>query len=128
MHEGAKQLLIRLRRKAKKGARGYPVGTLAFYGPDDRRATKAVAAIVEQEGAEPSRVEKWQRDDGDVRSDARVLEAILAFFSMNGPRSIVMPDRIVGCPHEEGIDYERTTCPKCPFWANRDRWTGDLIH
>lgn len=37
------------KRLAKKGFRGYPVGTLAFYGPDDRRATKMVASIVEGE-------------------------------------------------------------------------------
>ena len=50
MHDTASQLLKRLEKRAKKGARGYPVGTLAFYGPDDRRASKMVAAIVEREG------------------------------------------------------------------------------
>ena len=20
------------------------------------------------------------------------------------------------------------TCPKCPFWANRDRWSGEMVH
>jgi hypothetical protein len=29
-----------LRNRAKKGFLGYPVATIAFYGPDDRRATK----------------------------------------------------------------------------------------
>src|SRR4051812_9319014 len=41
---------------------------------------------------------------------------------------VVMTDRIIGCPHEEGIDYEGTTCPTCPFWAGRDRWTGKRLH
>jgi hypothetical protein len=36
--------------------------------------------------------------------------------------------RIIGCPHEEGIDYEGATCPACPFWAGRDRWTGKRLH
>jgi hypothetical protein len=31
-------------------------------------------------------------------------------------------------PHEEGIDYEGATCPACPFWAGRDRWTGTRLH
>jgi len=48
----------RLTKKAKKGFRGYPVGTLAFYGPDDRRATNLVASIVEGEDEEPSVTEK----------------------------------------------------------------------
>jgi hypothetical protein len=39
-----------------------------------------------------------------------------------------MTDRIIGCPHEEGIDYEGAACPACPFWAGRDRWTGERVH
>ena len=35
-----------------------------------------------------------------------------------------MTDRIIGCPHEEGIDYaDGTVCPMCPYWQDRDRWT-----
>ena len=30
----------RLSKKSKRGFRGYPVGTLSCYGPDDRRASK----------------------------------------------------------------------------------------
>ena len=44
------RLKKRLVKKAKRGIRGYPVGTLNCYGPDDRRASKLVAAIVEHEG------------------------------------------------------------------------------
>jgi hypothetical protein len=43
------------------------------------------------------------------------------------PPSVVMADRIIGCPHEEGIGYEGATCPACPFWAGRDRWTGKRL-
>ena len=43
----------RLEKKAKRGFRGYPLATLAFYGPDDRRASKAVASIIEGEDEEP---------------------------------------------------------------------------
>jgi hypothetical protein len=32
-------------------------------------------------------------------------------------------------PAEEGIDYpEGETCPLCPFWKGRDRWTAQRIH
>jgi hypothetical protein len=38
-----------------------------------------------------------------------------------------MTDKIIGCPHEEGIDYpDGEQCPVCPYWAGRDRWTGAL--
>ena len=40
-----------------------------------------------------------------------------------------MTDRIIGCPHEEGIDYEGSVCPRCEFWANRDSaGIGEVIH
>jgi hypothetical protein len=40
---------------------------------------------------------------------------------------VAMPDRIIGCPHEEGIDYEGEYCPRRAFWIGRDRWTGKLV-
>jgi hypothetical protein len=45
-----------------------------------------------------------------------------------GVRSVAMVDRIIGYPHEEGIDYQGPTCPLCPFWAGRDRWSGERVH
>jgi len=46
----------------------------------------------------------------------------------NEAKSVVMADRIMGCPHEEGVGYpDGSKCPKCPFWAIRDRFTGEKI-
>ncbi len=122
------RLKKRLAKKAKRGFRGYPVGTLACYGPDDRRATKLVAAIIEDEGGEAKEIQKWYSDQGDVRDDLEIIEAVATFLEQQGARSVVMPETIVGCPHEENIDYHGDVCPECPFWANRDRWAGKLIH
>lgn len=117
-----------LTKKARKGFRGYPVATIAFYGPTDKKATKIVVGIVvhEDAGAEPLR--KWFSET-DVRNDHVVLEEALDFIREQDAQSVVMVDRIIGCPHEEGIDYaEGGYCPQCPFWKNRDRWTGDAMH
>ena len=127
MSSKTSQARKRLAKRAKKGFRGYPVGTLAFYGPDDRRATKLVASIVEGEDEEPSVMEKWLSEDEDVRNDIEVVQQAAESLERHGARSVVMPDRIIGCPHEEGIDYEGPTCPACPFWAIRDRWSGEII-
>ncbi|MBV9511884.1 MAG: hypothetical protein JO303_16550 [Caulobacteraceae bacterium] len=116
-----------LRKKAKAGVGAYPVGTIAFYGPDDRRATKIVAAVMLEADQEPKELRRWfaKSDDGDLRRNQEVLEEASAFFKAHGVRSIGMVDRIIGCPHEEGVDYpDGETCPSCPFWADRDRWTG----
>ena len=53
------RLKKRLAKMAKRGFRGYPVGTLACYGPDDRRASKLVAAIIEAEGGQATEMQKW---------------------------------------------------------------------
>jgi hypothetical protein len=46
-----------------------------------------------------------------------------------GAKTVVMADRIIGCPHEEGVDYpDGEKCPSCPFWATRDRWSGAVLH
>ena len=114
----------RLRKRAKRGLRGYPVATAALYGPDDTRATKLTVGIVPAEDADATHLRRWFAEGADIRDDAGVTEEVLAFIDAAGARSIVMTDRIIGCPHEEGIDYEGPNCPACPFWAARDRWTA----
>lgn len=117
-----------LRKKARRGFRGYPVATVAFYGPDDKRASKVAVAILESEDAEPTALKRWFKEQGDIRTDVQIEGEILRFVKDHTAASIAMTDRITGCPHEEGVDYpEGRVCPACPFWANRDRWTGELL-
>ena len=117
-----------LRKKAGRGLSGYPVATVAFYGPDDKVATKVSVGIVIVEGHEPAFLERWFSKSGDVRNDHDVNEQILKFIRAHGANSVAMVDRIIGCPHEERVDYpEGSTCPQCPFWAHRDRWTGEVV-
>ena len=116
-----------LEKKTKKGFRGYPVGTIAFYGPNNKVASKVSAGIIAQEGAEP-KLQRWY-SEVDVRRDAYIMKEVLNFIRNNAARSVVMVDQIIGCPHEEGIDYpEAESCPECPYWLNRDRWTHEYIH
>jgi len=118
----------RLRKRARRGLRGYPVATVALYGPDDTRATKLAVGIVPTEDADVTDLRRWFSEETDIRNDAGVAEEVLAFIDAAGAKSVVMTDRIIGCPHEQGIDYEGPTCPTCPFWAGRDRWTGKRLH
>ena len=118
MGRSAARVKRRLEKKARRGFRGYPLATLAFYGPDDRCAPKAVASIMEGEDDDPARMRKWYGEQADVRHDVVIMEEVIAFIEESGALSVAMPDRIIGCPHEEGIDYEGPVCPECPFWAN----------
>ena len=117
-----------LRKKADRGFSGYPVATLAFYGPDDKVATKVAVGIVLAKNEEPVFLDRWFSEGHDVRKDHDVNEQILKFIRTHEVKSVGMADRIIGCPHEEGVDYpEGATCPQCPFWANRDHWSGEVV-
>ena len=119
----------RLNKRTKRGFRGWPLATVALYGPDDTIATKLSVGIIPGENAEATDLRRWlSKEQTDIRDDHRVAEEVLAFIAEAGAKSVVMTDRIIGCPHEEGIDYEGSTCPACPFWAGRDRWTGKRLH
>ena len=65
------QLLKRLCKKSKRGMRGWPVATIAFYGPDASRATKVVVSIIPTEGLEPSEMHDRQIAHRDVPQEPR---------------------------------------------------------
>ena len=66
-----------LRKKAKLGDQGFPRATLAFYGPDDKKATKAALGIFLREGDEPT-IHRYFSEDKDVRFKVQVQQSILA--------------------------------------------------
>ena len=118
----------RLKKKAKQGFRGYPVAAVTYYGPNDSLASKVAVGVIQVEGGEVEPLERWFSEVKDVRLDPEINEAIVHFLQKNGVKSVVAPDRILGCPHEEGVDYpDGEKCPKCTFWANRDRITGEVL-
>lgn len=115
-----------LQKWAQRGFHGYPIATVAYYGPDDQFASKVAVGIVPGENAEVASLKRWFADEQDVRVDPAINQEIVTFIEQHGARSVGMADRIIGCPHEEGIDYPLgQDCPQCPYWAGRDRWTGE---
>jgi hypothetical protein len=105
-----------LHKKTRRRSRTYPLGTIADYGPDDRRATKVVVGIVDKQNNLLA-MGKWFSEQDDARLSSTINQQHAA--------SAVMVDRIIGCPHEEGIDYPLGgACPHCPFWKGKDRWSG----
>jgi hypothetical protein len=116
-------------KKQKHSKKKFPLATIAFYGPDDKMATKIAVGIVMKEGDEPEFMKRWHSERTDIRLNRSIFREIDKFISSHNVSSVVTVDRIIGCPHEEGIDYpEGEKCPQCPFWAIRDRWTGEIIH
>jgi len=118
-----------LEKRAKQGFRGYPIATIAFYGPTADFASKVAVAVFRTETENPDVLERFLSQGTDVRFDESIGETVLAVIETNGAQTVLMTDGIIGCPHEEGIDYPRgTSCPQCPFWAGRDRVTHERIH
>ncbi|MBI4811679.1 MAG: hypothetical protein HY800_09630 [Ignavibacteriales bacterium] len=106
---------------------GYPIATIAYYGPDDQTATKVAVGIVDSK-EEVIELRRWFVRAQDVRIDRAINDEILSFIKEHNVQRVAMAGRIIGCPHEEGIDYpEGTTCPHCAYWAKIDRWTGEVL-
>jgi len=117
-----------LQRRAQKGFRGHPIATVAYYGPDDKFASKVAVGIILQEDGDVDFLERWFSEEIDARLSPTINQEIVDFIKRHGVRSVIVTDGIIGCPHEEGIDYPKgEDCPHCPYWAGRDRWTGELI-
>lgn len=117
-----------LRDKGRRGFRGYPVATVAYYGPDATRATKVAVGVILNEGNEPDALERWHSTESDIRFDQEICGAVLEFMATRRVKTVVLTAGIIGCPHEEGVDYPTgQKCGVCPYWADRDRWTGKVI-
>lgn len=118
----------KLNKLINKGFKGYPIATIIYYGPDAQKATKVAVGIVPHKNKEPNILKRWFNEEIDIRKDRITNNEIIKFIKENGAKSVVMADRIMGCPHEEGVDYpDGANCPKCPYWAIRDRFTGEII-
>ena len=107
------RFLKRLRKKAKKGLRGWPVATIALYGPNLNHATRLNAVVDRRTGRHPHR--------------CGVAAEVLDFIAEHGVLSVAMSGGIIGCPHREGIDYDGEWCPVCELWHGRDRFTGERV-
>ncbi len=117
-----------INKKSRKGHKGYPVATIAFYGPTSNVASKLVCSIIKHDGAEPDPMKKWF-SKSDIRKSEKTLKEVLAFIEEHNAKTVGMFDSIIGCPHEEGIDYpEGESCPECKYWQGRDRFTHEPVH
>ena len=93
------RFLKRLSKKARKGLRGWPIATIAFYGPNLSQATKVAVGIVPSEDATVEELRDWKVDRGDIRADPDIAREILEFIEKHQVRSVAMSGGIMGCPH-----------------------------
>jgi hypothetical protein len=85
-----------LQKKARRKT-GFPVATIACYGPNDRFASKVVVGIIASEkDADNALIEKWYSEDKDIRQDADIARQILQYIADHEVERVVMMDRIIG--------------------------------
>jgi hypothetical protein len=84
------KFLKRLRKKAKKGLRGWPLATIAFYGPNLSQATKVAVGIIPSENAEAKEMRDWYVLIGDIREDVSIGQELAEFIKEHGALSVVM--------------------------------------
>ena len=95
----------------------FPIGTIVYYGPDDKLTTKIVAGVVNEEETEAI-IERWVATD--VTTNPKVQKEIERFFRKHGVTRVGISDGNVGCPHEEGKDFPvGGDCPFCPWWKGK---------
>jgi hypothetical protein len=67
--------------------------------------------------------------DGEARTSENILGELLAFIEEHSAKCVAMAEGLLGCPHEEGIDYPLgESCPHCPYWKHRDRFSHERLH
>ena len=95
----------------------YPIATVAYYGPDDKTPTKIAVGIVSQHNLVVA-LERWFGPD--VTTNPIVQAEMKQFIEQHQAKQVIITDGILGCPHEEGIDFPTgVDCPFCPFWAGK---------
>jgi hypothetical protein len=103
-------------QKVLNESKEYPIGTVSYFGPDDQEVTKISVVISTSEESE-SISKSWH--GLNIATDQSVAREIGKFLQAHGVQQVLMTDEIVGCAHEEGIDYpEGEECPHCPYWQS----------
>jgi hypothetical protein len=99
------------------GAGKYPIGTIAHYGPDNKTCTKIAAAVILNDERDTV-VERFLGDN--VFGDPAVSEKIRALFAKHKVAKVAAFNGIIGCPHEEKVDFPvGEECPHCPWWRGK---------
>jgi hypothetical protein len=95
------------------------IATVAFYGPNDQVATKAVVGILSKDKkVQDSR--QWLSTTVDVREDERIRAEMVDYIKTHKVEHATATEHVIGCPHQAGVDYPiGVPCPMCDFWKGR---------
>ena len=105
-------------RNAIQAKTEYPFGVMAYYGPDDQTVEKIIAIVLPDQESDP-KLKIWQGPK--IAEDTQTAAEIGKFFQEHKVSEVTMTEGIVGCPHDEGVDFPiGESCPYCPFWSEQE--------
>src|SRR5687768_5382753 len=78
-----------IKKKASRKT-GYPIGTLAYYGPNNTFASKAVVGIAISENDDATELRKWFAETTDVRLNQAINEQIIQHLEQRNVQRVAM--------------------------------------
>ncbi|PSL13394.1 hypothetical protein CLV44_11229 [Marinobacterium halophilum] len=82
----------RIAKQVKKGFKGYPQISLAYFGKTADCATEVVVTFTAEEGAEPQ--EQRFSSENDVRNDESIQSVLLKIIERADANSVVEVDGV----------------------------------
>ncbi len=106
---------------------GFPIATIAYYGPTDKFATKVAVGIADKTNKVVD-LECWFSTTLDIRLDDEVCQQIVTFMERHRVQRAAITDRIIGCHMRKGpIIPKVKSAPSAPF-GQSGTWTGKTIN
>lgn len=82
----------RIQKRVKRGFKGYPMIHIAYLGPDDSLATKAVVDFIAEEGAEAQ--QQIFETKTDVRQDEVVQTTIIKIIDRTEAKTVTLAEGV----------------------------------
>ena len=67
-------------KRSRGRFRGYPLATVAYYGSDNKVATKVAVGVIKVEGGDVDLMGRWVFRDIDVRVDPQINQEVINFL------------------------------------------------
>lgn len=82
----------RISKRVKRGFHGYPMISIAYFGPSESLATKVEVGFIEQENAEPM-LETFSSET-DIRKNETVQTTIIKIIDRVDAQTVTLDEKV----------------------------------
>jgi len=117
-----------LKKRTRRGFRGYPIATVAYYGPDDRTVNRISVGIIAEDGGEADMRRFYGEPGQNIRDDIPIHRAVVDHIKARKVVSVALLDQVNGCScHDDDEMPAAVRCAvPCTFWEDVERPTDRL--